>query len=57
VECRFDLRDLVYLLLQPYRHSSLKMKREEKLKPRFYVPYRILRLIGEVAYELELLEG
>ena len=32
------------------------MKGAEKLKPRFYEPYRIRR-IGEVAYELELLEG
>ena len=27
------------------------------MKPRFYGPYRVTRRIGEVAYELELLEG
>jgi hypothetical protein len=26
-------------------------------KARFYEPYRIMRWVGEVAYELELLEG
>ena len=26
----------------------------EKLKPRFYGPYKIIRKVGEVAYELEL---
>jgi hypothetical protein len=36
VEHRFDLGDLVYLCLHPYRHSLLKMKGEEKLKPKFY---------------------
>ena len=35
------------------------MKRSgvEKLKPKFYRPYRVIRRIGEVAYELELSEG
>ena len=27
------------------------------MKPRFYGPYHVVRHIGEVAYELELLEG
>jgi hypothetical protein len=33
VERSFEVGDLVYLCLQPYRQSSLKMKGEEKLKP------------------------
>jgi hypothetical protein len=45
---------LVFLRLQPYRQSSLKKSGAEKLKPRFYGPYRIMRRVGEVAYELEL---
>jgi hypothetical protein len=48
---------LVFLRLQPYRQSSLKKSGVEKLKPRFYGPYRIMRRVGEVAYELELPEG
>ena len=54
VERSFEVGDLVYLRLQPYRHTSLKKKRAEKLKPRFYGPYRVIRKVGEVAYELEL---
>jgi hypothetical protein len=48
---------LVFLRFQPYRHSSLKKSGAEKLKPRFYGPYSIMRRVGEVSYELELPEG
>jgi hypothetical protein len=57
VECSFEVGDLVFLRLQPYRQSSLKRSGAEKLKPKFYGPYRVIRRIGEVAYELELPEG
>ena len=29
-------------------------KMSEKLKPRFYGPYKVVRKVGEMAYELEL---
>jgi hypothetical protein len=48
---------LVFLRLQPYRQSSLKRSGLEKLKLKFYEPYRVIRRIGEVAYELEISEG
>jgi hypothetical protein len=48
---------LVFLRLQPYRQSSLKRIRVEKPKTKFYGPYRVIRRVGEVAYELELPEG
>ena len=54
VERQFEVGDLVYLRLHPYRQSSLKQKGAKKLKPRFYGPYRVIRRIGQVAYELEL---
>ena len=57
VERQFEVGDLVYLRLQPYRQPSLKQKGAEKLKPRFYGPYRVIRRIGQVAYELELPQG
>jgi hypothetical protein len=57
VEHNFEVGDLVFLRLQPYRQSSLKKSGAEKLKPHFYGPYRVIRRVGEVAYELELPEG
>ena len=54
VERSFEVGDFVYLRLQPYRQSSLKKKGAEKLQPRFYGPYKIIRKVEEVAYELEL---
>ena len=56
VERSFEVGDLVCLRLQPYKQSSLKKKGVEKLKPWFYGPYKVVREVGEVAYELELLE-
>jgi hypothetical protein len=54
VERSFEVGNLLYLRLQPYRQSSLKKKGEEKLKPHFYGSYKIIIKVGEVAYELEL---
>ncbi|XP_059071493.1 uncharacterized protein LOC131062988 [Cryptomeria japonica] len=53
-ERSFEAGDLVFLRLQPYKQSSLKKNGAEKLKPRFYGPFKVIRRIGEVAYEIEL---
>jgi hypothetical protein len=57
IEPNFEVGDLVFLRLQPYRQLSLKKSGAEKLKPRFYCPYRIMHRVIEVSYELELPEG
>jgi hypothetical protein len=46
VEHTFEVGDLVFLRPQPYRQSSLKKSGAEKLKPRFYGPYRVIRRGG-----------
>jgi hypothetical protein len=43
IERNFEVGDLVFLRLQPYRQSSLKKNGAKKIKPRFYGPYRIMR--------------
>jgi hypothetical protein len=57
IECIFEVGDLVFLRLQPYRQLSVKKSGAENLKPGFYGPYRIMCQVGGVAYELELPEG
>jgi hypothetical protein len=57
VEHIFNVGDLVFIILQMYIKSSLKKSGAEKLKPCFYRPYKVIRIFGEVAYKMELLEG
>lgn len=53
-EREFQAGDLVYLKLQPYRQSSIALRKNLKLNSKYYGPYRILAKIGPVAYKLEL---
>ncbi|XP_019055375.1 PREDICTED: uncharacterized protein LOC109115595 [Nelumbo nucifera] len=55
-ELSFDPGQFVWLKLQPYRQHSLRHKAASKLAPKFYGPYKVLRWIGSVAYQLELPE-
>ena len=48
------MNDLMYLRLPLYKQTTIKGKGSEKIKPRFYGPYKVIRKVGEVAYELEL---
>jgi hypothetical protein len=49
--------DFVFLMLHPYMQYSLKKSNAENIKTHFYDPYRVIRRIGEVDYELKLPEG
>jgi hypothetical protein len=42
----------VFLQLQPYKKNSLKDDHFQKLTPKFYGPYTILKRVGQVAYQL-----
>lgn len=56
-EREFSIGDMVYLKLQPYRHTSLSLHRQLKLHSKFYGPFRVLQRIGKVPYQLLLPEG
>jgi hypothetical protein len=48
------LGDMVYLKLQPYRHTSLNIHNNLKLSIKYFGPFRIIECIGLVAYKLQL---
>jgi hypothetical protein len=53
-ERSFEVGDWVFLILQPYKHMSLnKAKKDNKLSPNYYGPYKVLQNIGIMAYKLE----
>ena len=54
-EWSFNFGDWVFLRLQSYKQMSLKNnKKDNKLSPKYYDPYKVLQKIGSMAYKLEL---
>ncbi|GAU36702.1 hypothetical protein TSUD_16140 [Trifolium subterraneum] len=54
VHHQFKVGDLVFVKLRPYRQNSVLGRRVHKLSKRFYGPFKLIKAIGEVAFELEL---
>ena len=49
-EHQFVEGDQVFLRLQPYKQTSLEAEHCQKMAPKFYGPYTVLKRMGHVAY-------
>ena len=54
IDKQYKVGDWVYLKIQPYRHTTLSNTHFHKLVARYYGPYKVLEMIGNVAYNMEL---
>ncbi|WMV41669.1 hypothetical protein MTR67_035054 [Solanum verrucosum] len=52
-DLEFKIDDWVFLKVSPMK-GVMRFGKKEKFSPRFVGPYRILKRVGKVAYELEL---
>ncbi|XP_059310661.1 uncharacterized protein LOC132062018 [Lycium ferocissimum] len=50
----FQVGDMVYLTLQPYRQTSIALRKNLKLSSKYYGPYPVPARVGRVAYKLDL---
>ncbi|XP_026390907.1 uncharacterized protein LOC113286531 [Papaver somniferum] len=53
-ERSFEVGDLVYLKLHPYRQASVSLRKNFKLSAKYYVTFPILDKVGNLAYKLQL---
>jgi hypothetical protein len=53
-ERELAVRDMAYLKMQPYMHSSLGLHKSIKLHSRYYGSFKVLQKIDQVAYKLLL---
>ena len=49
-ERQFAEGDKVFLRLQPYKQTSLKAEHCQKLVPKFYGPYTVLKHVIHITY-------
>jgi hypothetical protein len=57
VERRFSSGDWVYIKIQTYRQIIIGGVRNQKLSPKFYGPFEVIKYVGHVTYKLNLLSG
>jgi hypothetical protein len=53
-EREFLIGGMVYLKLQPFRHTTFDLHQNLKLTSKYYGPFKILEKIGQATYMLQL---
>lgn len=53
-ERNYEVGDMVYIKMQPYRLAAFGLRQSLKLTSKFYGPFLIIQKVGAVAYRLQL---
>ena len=56
-ERTFEVGDMVYIKMQPYRMAAFGIRQSIKLTSKYYGPFRVLQKMGSLSYKLQLLDG
>jgi hypothetical protein len=56
-ERQFELGDMAYLKMQPYRMAAFGLRGAIKLHSKYYGPFRVIQKVGNRAYKLLLPDG
>jgi hypothetical protein len=56
-ERQFELGDFVYLKMKSYRETALGMQNPPKFSPKWYGPFKVIKKVGQVSYQLQLPEN
>ena len=56
-ELELEVGEKVFLKIQPYKLRSLAQRQNQKLSPRFYGPFEVLKKVGNATYRLLLPQG
>lgn len=56
-ERHFQIGDMVYLKMQPYRQTAFGIRGSLKLRSKYFGPFRVMNKVGAVAYKLQLPEN
>lgn len=56
-ERQFQVGDMVYLKMQPYRQTSFGIRGSLKLRSKYFGPFRVMSKVGSAAYKLQLPEN